>query len=102
VRRFKKVGQRLQELFSPNLKKALIFLDDKFPPSTSNAVERGNRRLRKMQKTVYRVRTPLSIQRRIALDLLRQMQAPGRCRATATLHQNRQCISISFGRGSTL
>ena len=90
VRRFKKVGRTLQKLFSPNLEKALVFLDDKLLPSTSNAVERGNRRFRKMQKTVYRVRTRLSIQRRVALDLLREMQAPGRCRATTTLHQNRQ------------
>ena len=89
VRRFKAVGRTLQKLFSPNLEKALIFLDDKLLPSTSNAVERGNRRFRKMQKTVYRVRTRRSIQCRIALDLLREMQAPGRCHATATLHQAR-------------
>ena len=30
-------------------------LDDKLLPVTSNAVERGNRRHRKMQKRVYRV-----------------------------------------------
>ncbi|MCY2951762.1 MAG: hypothetical protein NTU53_07260 [Planctomycetota bacterium] len=65
-------------------------------------MERGNRRFRKMEKTVYRVRTRLGIQRRIALDLLRDMQASGGCRATATLHQNRRCISVSFGSGSTL
>jgi hypothetical protein len=99
TRRFKKVGQTLQKLFSPNLEKALIFLDNKLLPSTSNAVERGNRRFRKMQKTVYRMRTRLSIQRRIALDLVREMQAHGRCRATATLHQYRRCISISFDSG---
>ena len=90
VRRFKKVGRTLQKLFSPNLEKALIFLDDKFLPSTSNAVERGNRRFRKMQKTVYRVRTRLGIQRRIALDLLREMQAPGRSHATTALHLARR------------
>ena len=56
VRRFKKVGKTLQRLFSPNLQKALIFLDDKLLPATSNAVERGNRRHRKMQKSVYPVR----------------------------------------------
>ena len=49
VRRFKRVGKTLQKLFSPNLEKALTFLDDKLLPSTSNAVERGNRRHRKMQ-----------------------------------------------------
>jgi len=37
------------------------FLDDKLLPATSNAVERGNRRYRKMQKAVYRVRTQASI-----------------------------------------
>jgi transposase-like protein len=90
VRRFKKVGRTLQKLFSPNLEKALVFLDDKLLPSTSNAVERGNRRFRKMQKTVYCLRTRLSIQRRIALDLLREMQANGRFHATTTLHRARQ------------
>ena len=57
VRRFKAVGQTLQKLFSAGLEKALTFLDDRLLGSTSNAVERGNRRHRKMQKTVYRVRT---------------------------------------------
>ena len=49
VRRFKQVGKILNKLRSPNLDKALTFLDDKLFPSTSNAVERGNRRHRKMQ-----------------------------------------------------
>jgi len=57
VRRFKKVGKTLSKIFSPNLEKALTFLDDRLLPSTSNAVERGNRRHRKMQKSIYRVRT---------------------------------------------
>jgi Transposase len=86
VRCFKKVGKTLQRLFSPNLQKALTFLDDKLLPSTSNAVERGNRRHRKMQKSVYRVRTRRSLHRRMALDLLRESQAEGRSQATATLH----------------
>jgi hypothetical protein len=51
VRRFKRIGKTLQKQFSPTLEKALTFLDDKLPPSTSNAVERGYRRHRKMQKT---------------------------------------------------
>jgi hypothetical protein len=89
VRRFKKVGKTLQRLFSPNLEKALTFLDDKLLPSTSNAVERGNRRHRKMQKSVYRVRTRQSLHRRMALDLLRERQAEGRSQATATLHAAR-------------
>ena len=46
------LGFGISKLNSPNLDKALTFLDDKLLPSTSNAVERGNRRHRKMQKTV--------------------------------------------------
>lgn len=89
VKRFKEVGKTLQKLYSPNLEKALTFLDDKLLPSTSNAVERGNRRHRKMQKTVYRVRTKRSLQQRMALDLLREMHACGRCHASRTLHRAR-------------
>lgn len=86
VRRFKQVGKTLQKLFSPNLEKALTFLNDKLLPSTSNAVERGNRRHRKMQKTVYRVRTQENFRNRIALDMLREAQAEGRQHTTQTLH----------------
>ena len=86
VRRFKKVGQTLKKLFSPNLEKALTFLDDSLLPATSNAVERGNRRHRKMQKSVYRVRTYERIVERIALDMQRDAQAPGRTHVTAALH----------------
>jgi hypothetical protein len=66
VRRFKAVGKVLSKLQSPNLDKALTFLDDKLLPSTSNAVERGNRRHRKMQKAVYRVRTQEHTQRQLS------------------------------------
>ncbi len=86
VRRFKRIGRTLEKLFSPNLEKALTFLDDDLLPSTSNAVERGNRRHRKMQKTVYRVRTHAHIAQRIALDMQRESQAAGRDATTATLH----------------
>jgi hypothetical protein len=55
--RFKSVRQSLKKLWSKNLAKGLTFLDDSFLPATSNAVDRTNRRHRKMQKTVYRVRT---------------------------------------------
>jgi hypothetical protein len=51
---------------------------------TSNAVERGNRRYRKMQKTVYFVHTRKHMDRRIPLDLLRDAQAEGRNRTTRT------------------
>ena len=89
VRRFRKVGKTLSKLFSPNLEKALILLDDSLLPATSNAVERGNRRHRKMQKTVYRVRTPQHIHARIATDMLRDAQATGRFNTTHTLHHAR-------------
>lgn len=89
VRRFKKIGKTLQKLFSPKLEKALTFLDDKLLPSTSNAVERGYRRHRKMQKTVYRVRTKPNIASRIALDMQREERAQTRNQTTQTLHATR-------------
>jgi hypothetical protein len=89
VRRFKGVGKTLQKLFSPNLEKSLTFLDDRLLPSTSNAVERGYRRHRKMQKTVYRVRTKPHISSRIALDMQREEQALHRDQTTRTLHAAR-------------
>jgi hypothetical protein len=89
VRRFRAVGRALQELSSPTLEKALTFLDDRLPGATSNAVERGNRRYRKMPKTVYRVRTRAHIIGRIALDMLREWQAEGRAKTTKAPHRAR-------------
>ena len=89
VRRFKSLAQTLRKLFSPTLEKALTFLDDSLLPATSNAVERGNRRHRKMQKTIYRVRTGTQIRQRIAVDMLRDAQAQGRLQTTRTLHYAR-------------
>ena len=89
VRCFKQVGKVLSRLHSPNLDKALTFLDDKLLPSTSNAVERGNRRHRKMQKTVYRVRTQEHIHSRIALDMLRKSRTAARSQTLETLHDAR-------------
>ena len=89
VRRFKQVGKTLSKLFSPNLEKALTFLDDKLLPSTSNAVERGYRRHRKMQKSIYRVRTMSRLIARIALDMLRDLQSLARSLTTKSLHQAR-------------
>ena len=57
VKRFTWIGETLKKVFSPHLEKALTFLDDKLLPATSKAVERGNRRHRKRQKSVYRVRS---------------------------------------------
>jgi len=84
-----RVKQALQALFSPNLEKALTFLDDKLLPSTSNAVERGNRRYRKMQKSVYRVRSFSNISNRIALDMFREAFAQSRFLTLQLLHHNR-------------
>ncbi len=56
---------------------------------TSNAVERGNRRYRKMQKQVYRVRTQAQIRARLALDMWREAQAEGRQQTLASLHHAR-------------
>jgi hypothetical protein len=62
------VAKKPGKLHSPNLDKALTFLDDKLLPATSNAVERGNRRHRKMQKTIYRVRRRRNLRGRVALS----------------------------------
>lgn len=89
VSRFTRVRQTLQKLFHPSLAKALIFLDDSLLPATSNSVERGNRRYRKMQKAVYRVRTQTAIAQRVALDMLREQRARGRLLTLSWLHQAR-------------
>lgn len=89
VKRFKELAKSLAKLNSPTLEKSLEFLDDKRLPSTSNAVERGNRRHRKMQKTVYRVRTRRQIENRIALDMFRDLRLTERNHTTLTLHRAR-------------
>ena len=63
LRRFDRLRTVLKKLLAPGLEKALVFLDERLLGATSNAVERGNRRYRKMQKTVYRVRTKTSDRR---------------------------------------
>lgn len=89
LRRYRSLGRSLDKLKSPNLEKALVFLDDKLMPATSNAVERGNRRHRKMQKTVYRVRRQRWLKGRLALDLQRDQQAPDRQTTSSCLHKAR-------------
>jgi hypothetical protein len=89
VRRYKPLGSLLTKLRSPHLDKALTFLDDTLLPSTSNAVERGNRRHRKMQKTVYHVRTHVHLTQRIALDMLRDSQKASRTNTLKILHRGR-------------
>jgi hypothetical protein len=89
VQRFTSLSDALKKLFAPTLDKALTFLDDKLLPSTSNAVERGNRRYRRMQKSVYRVRTQAQICARLALDMWREAQAEGRQQTLTALHRAR-------------
>ena len=89
LRRFGRLREALKKILAPGLEKALVFLDERHLGATSNAVERGNRRYRKMQKTVYRVRTRRAIEGRLALDLQRERQGDGRTEATHTLHRAR-------------
>ena len=89
VRRFKKLGKSLDKLKSPTLEKALVYLDDKLLPSTSNAVERGNRRFRKAQKSIYSVRTKEHVEQRLALDMQREQRTPQRQQTVKTLHRAR-------------
>jgi len=87
--RFTPLGETLKKLFAPTLEKALTFLDDTLLPSTSHAVERGNRRYRKRQKQVYRVRTQAQVSARLALDMWREAQGAGRHQTLQTLHEAR-------------
>jgi len=89
VRRSKKLAKTLQKLFSPNLEKALTFLDDSILPSTSNAVERGNRRHRKMQKSIYGVRTHHTLAGRMAMDHLRDWYTVENTLTLSVLHKTR-------------
>ena len=86
VKGFEALSQSLTKLDSPTLEKSLEFLDDKLLPSTSNAVERGNRRYRKMQKSVYRVRTHAHLENRIALDMFRDLRSADKKLASQNLH----------------
>ena len=89
VRRFAKLQSTLKKLWSPNLEKALTFLDDLLLPATSNAVERANRRHRKMQKSVYCVRTKDHISQRIAIDMQRDEYGVSLKKTISTLQWSR-------------
>jgi hypothetical protein len=89
LKRFGWLAEVLKKLESPTIDRSLVFLDDKKLPSTSNAVERGNRRFRKMQKTVYRVRTYENIRQRIAMDMFRDLYLPLRLQTIQSLHETR-------------
>ena len=89
VQRFAQLRQVLKGLFSAHVEKALTFLDDDLLGATSNAVERANRRYRKMQKRVYRVRVYAHVVARIALDLFREAAMRSRSAALNFLHAER-------------
>jgi Transposase len=89
VERFSQLRQVLKSLFSANVEKALTFLDDRLLGATSNAVERANRRYRKMQKSVYRVRTFDHVVERIAMDLFREAAMRSRTALLSCLHAER-------------
>jgi len=89
IRRFATLTDTLKKLSSPNLEKALTFLDDSLLPATSNAVERANRRHRKMQKSIYRVRTRDHISQRIAVDMQRDVYTDSLKKTISTLHWSR-------------
>ena len=78
VRRFKRFARALAVLNSPNLEKALLYLDDKLLGATRDAVDRCNRRFRKAQKSIYSVRTKGHIEQRLALDMNREQRAAKR------------------------
>jgi hypothetical protein len=90
VGRCKGLGPIFKKLQSSDLEKAPTFLDDRLLGSTSNAVERGNRRHRKMQKTVDRVRTQTTIRGRIALDMFRDAQGPSCEQTMKALYHTRR------------
>jgi hypothetical protein len=87
--RFPQGGETLTQRLSPTWEKALTVLDDQLLPATSHAVERGNRRDRKRQKQVYRVRTYAQSSARLALDMWREAQGEGRQHTLHTLHEAR-------------
>ena len=89
IRRSPGLVTTLKKLFSPNLEKSLTFLDDSLLPATSNAVERTNRRHRKMQKSIYRVRTGEHISQRIAVDMQRDVYMARQSCTIKTLHHSR-------------
>ena len=89
VQRFTALGDTLKKRFALTLEKALTCLDEKLLPSTSKAVERGNRRYRKRHSNVYRVRTQAQIRARLALDMGREAQAEGRRQTLVSLHHAR-------------
>lgn len=89
LKRFKHGSEFSKVLQTSFVEHSLRFLEDKQCPSTTNSVERSNRRFRKMQKTIYRVRTQEHIKQRIALDMFRDLYSPTRKNVMNALHDAR-------------
>jgi hypothetical protein len=83
-------GDTVTTVLAPPLDQALTCLDDQRVPATANAVDRGNRRHRKRQNSVDRVRSHISCEGRIARDMMRESRAANRDRPTHALHQARR------------
>ena len=75
-----------KKLQSKKLAQALEYLDDELLDGTSNAVERANRSHRKIQKSVYRVRSRKMIRGRIILDMLIEKEKRTRLETLAAFH----------------
>jgi hypothetical protein len=75
-----------------SLQRRLSYLVTRRPEiwDCAHAVERGNRRHRKIQKSVYRVRSKVCLEGRIALDMLRESRGEGRDHTTQALHRERR------------
>ena len=79
LKRFKWLSEVLKKIESPTVERSLVFLEDTQLPSTSNSVERGNRRFR----------TYANIRNRIALDMFRDCSLPRRYQTMQSLHDTR-------------
>jgi len=89
VQRFAQLSRVLKGLFGAHIEKALTFLDERLLGATSHAVERANRRYRKLQNSVYRVRTYAHVVERLALDLFREAALQARTATLQHLHHQR-------------
>ncbi len=62
-------------------------MDDKLLLTTSNAVERGNRRYRRAQRSIYSLHAAAQMRQRIAVDMHREQRSADRSENTKILHQ---------------
>lgn len=85
----KEIDFIMRKLGNSNLPHAFLFLDDTLLEATSNSVERSNRRHRKMQKSIYKVRCKDSIECRIKLDMKRDVGVRQRVLYTDYLRNRR-------------